>query len=853
MIATVVASAIGGHGGALVVRGEPGIGKSTLLEHARACAGEAAIVEASGVEVEGQIAFAGLADVVRPVLGGLGALTRAQAEAIETILGAASVRAPDRLTIGGATLALLAAAADARPLLVLVDDAQWLDAESQAALAFVARRLGADPVAIIFAARDGEQATFAGDGIPELRLAGLARADALELLRGHVPSAEVAEALVELTGGNPLALLELPAAVTPEQLAGTAPLEDPLPVAPAVEEAFARRAFRLGEDVRLALVVIAGDDLGDEALVAGALAQLGLEAGLLDRAEDDGLLRRTPGGIAFRHPLVRSAVYHAAAPSERRRAHAALAAAFADVDDDRRAWHLAAAAAGPDEQAVAALAAAAGRARDRGGYQAAAAGFERAARLTGPGTARAGLLATAADAALLAGRPAAARALVDQGVAEAGLDAGARAELLGTAGRIAFHAGDQERAVDAFLEGATLAEEARPGLASALLAEAVAAATQIGGDALSTAATRLEAQGIPEDPWLALLVAQARGAAASTTGGGGSRDWLGRAVAFLDDGLAEPRSAEQLYWAGRANFMLGRNHAAAAFARRALDAARDGRSSMLGAEALRLSAMADFDRGRWRAAYAAAAQTVELATELGLPGIACACLGVLAEIDAGTGNATACNDHVTRAVELAAEFHLGFSRERAERALGQLALATGRLEDAVEQLERVWARLRSTGNLEPNVTPVFDLIETFVRLGRMADATDALAWARNAYPPESPVEGAWFDRSAGLLEDDFEPFLRRALAAHEVAGFAGEFPFDVARIRLVFGERLRRDGKRREARAHLETARSMFEEIGASAWADRAATELDASGARRRPAEASGSISLHASFRSPSP
>ena len=310
-------------------------------------------------------------------------------------------------------------------------------------------------------------------------------------------------------------------------------------------------------------------------------------------------------------------------------------------------------------------------------------------------------------------------------------------------------------------------------------------------------------------------------------------------MALIDDGVAEPRSAEQLYWAGRTNFMLGRNHAAAAFARRALDAARDGRSSMLGAEALRLSAMADFDRGRWRAAYAAAAQTVELATEFGLPAIGCACLGVLAEIDAGTGNAAACEEHVKRAVELAVEYHLGFSRERAERALGQLALATGRPEDAVAQFERVWARLQSTGNLEPNITPVFDLIEAYVRLGRVADARDAFAWARNAYPPESPVEEAWFDRSAGLFEDDFEPFLQRALAAHEVEGFAGEFPFDVARIRLVFGERLRRDGRRREARAQLETARSMFEEIGASAWVDRAATELDASGARRRPAEAS--------------
>ncbi len=833
----VVAEALAGRGGALVVRGEAGIGKSTLLSHARERAAGAAIVEASGVETEAELAFSRLGDVLRPALPRLDELTNRQARALRAALGLDDSVAADRLTVGGATLALLAAHASERPLVVLIDDAHWLDAESRAALTFTARRLAADPIAMVFAARDEEGATLDAAGIPELRLDGLADADALQLLAARGASADVARQMVAQARGNPLALLELPARATSEQLEGTVPLENPIRVGPAIEAAFAHRVFRLGEDGRQALVAVAADDLGDDALLAVALERLGVPRTTLDDAEDAGLIARSSGSVSFRHPLVRSAVYHGAAPTERRRAHAALASAYSGVDVDRSAWHLAAAAVGVDREAAGALASSAARARARGGYQAAAAAFERAARLTPPGASRAQLVAEAADAALAAGRLDSAQRLVDEGLSVDELDPRTRSSLLGVAARIALHGGNQRRAFDAFLEAATLAAPWDADRAAELRADAVVAAVQLGGDAPAIAAAELEAHGDLDDPWTAVVVSQARGSAASMSGAAGARALIERAVELSE--TASPESAQQLYLTGRSNFMLGRNNAAAELARQALAQARRDDASRIVVETLRLLAGAEFDRGHWRDAYAAAAEAVELAEEIGLPRDACAALGILAEVDAGAGNGLACAEHAARAIELGAEFDLGFYRARAERASGQLALATGRHEEAAAELERVWKEQLETGSQEWSVTPVFDLIEALVRLGRREEARDVLVRARAELPPESPVEQGIFDRCAALLEEDFEPLFDRALAAHALEEFVDEFPFEHARVRLAYGTRLRRAGRRREARAQLEAAHEAFQEIGAGAWAEQASAELRASGARRRAGDVS--------------
>ena len=417
------------------------------------------------------------------------------------------------------------------------------------------------------------------------------------------------------------------------------------------------------------------------------------------------------------------------------------------------------------------------------------------------------------------------------------LDPRTRSSLLGVAARIALHGGNQRRAFDAFLEAATLAAPWDADRAAELRADAVAAAVQLGGDAPAIAAAELEAHGDLDDPWTAVVVSQARGSAASMSGAAGARALIERAVELSE--TASPESAQQLYLTGRSNFMLGRNNAAAELARQALAQARRDDASRIVVETLRLLAGAEFDRGHWRDAYAAAAEAVELAEEIGLPRDACAALGILAEVDAGAGNGLACAEHAARAIELGAEFDLGFYRARAERASGQLALATGRHEEAAAELERVWKEQLETGSQEWSVTPVFDLIEALVRLGRREEARDVLVRARAELPPESPVEQGIFDRCAALLEEDFEPLFDRALAAHALEEFVDEFPFEHARVRLAYGTRLRRAGRRREARAQLEAAHEAFQEIGAGAWAEQASAELRASGARRRAGDVS--------------
>jgi hypothetical protein len=429
--------AVAAHGGALVLRGEPGIGKTALLEYARQRAGAAAVVETTGVESELELPFAGLADVLHPLLGHLDELAEFQQKLLRSALALGPAHAVDRFPLAAASLALLAAASSQATLVVLVDDAHWLDAASRDALVFAARRLSADPVALIFAARNDEQVQFEPEGIPALVLSGLEREDAAVLLGGAAADDRV-DKLVELTHGNPLALLELPSTLSEDQLQGRAPLEHPLQVSEGIGQAFARRVLVLGESARRAMLVAAADDSAQLAAVEAACRALGAETGDLRRAADADLLDIDGAQIEFRHPLVRAAVYHGAAPSERRDAHRALAGAFEGSDEFRHAWHLAAAAAGPDTEAAISLAAVGVQSRGRGAYAAAAAAFERAARLTQDQKERPVFLADAADAAWFAGRTAEAAALVAEGLS-ADPAGRPRAELLARSGQIGLY------------------------------------------------------------------------------------------------------------------------------------------------------------------------------------------------------------------------------------------------------------------------------------------------------------------------------------------------------------------------------------------------------------------------------
>ena len=399
----------------LALTGEPGIGKTALLEFAVGRADGMQLLRARGIESEAQIPFGSLLELIRPALVLLDKIPEPQAVALEGALALRPGSAQDRFALGAATLSLLAAYAEQAPVAVIVDDAQWLDGSSAQALLFAFRRLVADPIAVLIAVREGEPSLLDGAGLPTLRIGGLTSDEAASLMPEMPP--ETARRLHRATAGNPLALLELASSAPDLELA---PERAPVPVPASISRAFLSRAGRLTDTARQALVLAAASDTGDLATLERAAARLETDLSGLAAAENAGLVRLGPGTVEFRHPLARSAVYADAPASQRRAAHRALAAALPDRDVDRRAWHLAAAAVGTDESASAALAQAAARSRDRSAYATAAAAFERAGRLAPDGEVRARLLWQAAETGWLAGLTGRAVALLDEARALAG-------------------------------------------------------------------------------------------------------------------------------------------------------------------------------------------------------------------------------------------------------------------------------------------------------------------------------------------------------------------------------------------------------------------------------------------------
>src|SRR5690348_16702588 len=443
-----------GRGRALVVRGEAGVGKSALLEYMAGAASGMQVARAARVESEMELAFAGVHQLCAPLLAQLEGLPVPQRDALGVAFGLREGGAPDRFMVGLAVLTLLAEAAEDRPLLCLVDDAQWLDRASAQVLAFVARRLLADPVGLIFAARDpGEQL----GGLPDLEVRGLGNEDARGLLHSVVRARldeQVRDRILAETHGNPLALLELPRGLSPAQLAGGFGLTGAQAVPARIEQSYRNRIGALSADTRLLLLVAAAEPVGDAVLVRAAAERLGIAASAAAAAEADGLVE-IRARVRFRHPLVRSAVYRSAALQDCRAAHLALAEVTdRDLDPDRRAWHLAAAAAGPDEQVAAELERSAGRAQARGGMAAAAAFLQRAVALTAEPGPRAGRALAAAQASLQAGAFDAALELV--AAAEAGpLDDLQRARAGLLRGQVAlFAAGAAREAPGLLLEAA---------------------------------------------------------------------------------------------------------------------------------------------------------------------------------------------------------------------------------------------------------------------------------------------------------------------------------------------------------------------------------------------------------------
>jgi predicted ATPase len=407
-------AATAGFSGSLVLRGEAGIGKTALLDYAiaqaRAQASGMQVARIAAVESQLEVSFAALHQLLIPFLPGMDVLPAPQREALRSAFGLSTTEAsaPDRFLVGLATLTLLAASSAQQPLLVAVDDAQWLDHVSAEVLAFVARRVYVDGIALLFAVREPEGQRLPLDGLNELRLSGLPERAARALLEAVVDGPlddDVAARLVAGANGNPLALMELPGELRAGHLTGRLLLPEPFPLGTLLRQRFLRQVHALPVDTRT-LLLAAADPSGDPALLWRAATSLGLTPDAAATAEAERLLTVLPR-VSFRHPLIRSAVYYSAPASQRRQAHQALAAASdPELDPDRRAWHIAEAASGPDEQVAAELERSAGRAAQRGGYPAAAAFLARAAEMTlDPGRQAARRMA-AAQADLAGGNPA---------------------------------------------------------------------------------------------------------------------------------------------------------------------------------------------------------------------------------------------------------------------------------------------------------------------------------------------------------------------------------------------------------------------------------------------------------------
>jgi DNA-binding CsgD family transcriptional regulator len=832
-----------GRSGALTIRGEAGIGKTALLEYAVGRAEGMMVVRAFGVESEAELEFSALLEVCWPLRDHLEEIPEHQAVALRAALGLGPAEAHDRFAVGAATLSLLAAAAEEKPLFVVVDDAHWLDRSSQDALVFATRRLKADRVALLCAAREGDERPFEAPGLESVSLSGLPREAAISLVletRRLDVASEVAERLYEATHGNPLALIELPGMLSAEQLNGVAPLGDPLPVGSTLEPAFARRAEALPESSRRALLVAAVSTSSEVATVVAGIVAFGLSAEALEPAEDVGLVRLLDGRLEFRHPLVRSAVYHAAAPSARRAAHRALADALAgSPQTELRAWHLAGAAIGLDDEAAEALTEAAEEARRRSGYAAAAAALERAARLSTDARAGVERLAAAADAAWRAGRTRKAAELVAETLAGIG-DGRLRAETLHLHGTIEFFAGRSDTAAAAFLEAVTLLEDSDREAAVATAADAVNA--------------------LIRDRQTDRALDTAQRARSLAPGDGGEADAeatvaLGYALCFANcyaEAKPHLRRAVELFsatetipsplQAGRlaaALGWLGRHEQAHAYLAETVRRAR--RAGAVGSlpHLLASSAWQALHASRWNEAYADAAESAELAEEIDQPVTAAQAFGVLTWVSALRGDEVRCRAQREETHRRAGALGFRLYQLLASLCLGLLDLGAGRLDDAIGRLEEVAGYADERGLYLPGVAPQLELAEAYVRTSRGSEAEAMLVSFDRSQLASVPLFSAHAARCRGLLADGdgFESHFLRALDLHTQV----ESPFALARTRLCYGERLRRAGRRVDAREQLRAALQTFELVSARPWAERARRELRASGEtlrRREPDDA---------------
>jgi DNA-binding CsgD family transcriptional regulator len=832
---SAVSAARGGNGEAIVLVGDPGIGKTTLLRWAVARADGMTVVQAHGIESEAELPYAALVDVLGPIVHRLDALPDGQADVLASALGLRPLGAVDRLAVNVATLALLTMAAQDAPLLVVVDDLQWIDAASRDALAFAARRLSSLPVVVLAAQRGGAVGSVLElPGAETLLVGPLAARDAARVLaRSGAIAAEVTAGLLDAARGNPLALVELPHLLTAGQLAGIERLVEPLPTANGLERAFVARLAPLSDPARRATVVAAADGSGTAGFVLDALRRLGIEEGVLDEVETLGLIRIEGNTVAFRHPLVRSAAYYSAGASERRFAHAALAET--DDDPDRGAWHLAAAALGPDEAVAAKLDLAAERALVRGAFGPAAAALERAASLTPEREVRGTRLVRAARAIEETGALARSE-VVARDAGDLIDDPLVRARLVTFIASLRNTAGEVESSYLILLDGAEEVARLDPTWAAAMLCLAANLPLhRLDATAIVELTERAWALGDSARP--RVLVERAAHA-------------LGKVLAGASDGrslvleLADEVPTGVLTVGHRNSAVVAwplvwveEYGAARAVLTWAVEVQRGGGALRHLPQSLHALAELDFRVGRWVPALANAHEAIALFEETRVPaerGHACA---TLARIEAALGRDDECRAHAREAFDADTASGLLMATAYAGAALGLLELGRGNPADAIVALEPVERILRDGEIGEPWIVhAVPDLIEAYVRADETARASATL----DMFETQAEATGRISARAAaarcrGMLTigPAFEESFRDALALHAQV----PTPFEHGRTELAYGERLRRAGRRTEARERLRSALQTFDRLGAEPWSERARVELRASGQTVRAGE----------------
>jgi DNA-binding CsgD family transcriptional regulator len=822
-------------GGALVIIGEPGMGNTSLLrfvaDHARRQG--VSVHMSRGIESEAVLPFAAITDLLWPMQEHLATLPAIQREALEVCLALSAGPTHGPLAACAGTLGVLTAAADQRPLVILVDDLQWIDAESAQILLFVARRVAGERLAMVFTVRAEPGIPPPDTGLPILSLAGLSTEECARIAAamGVTLTPAVLASLVESTGGNPLAVVER---LRPGACAwgndGWPSLQSRR-LHESLERSWGRLFDQLPDDARSALFVVAADHDMDGRHTTVALDFLGLSLSSLEPAERLGLVACTADGVGLRHPLLRSVVLTRTPLANRVSGYRALAQA---ADGYSRSWYLSAAAIGPDEEVALALVAAADEARQRNGLRASARTLRRAAELTANPGIRAERLLQAAHDAHLAGDSSSAVAWCEQAVSYRD-DSSFAVDVQRVAGGALTSLGEPRRALEVMTRAAARGND--PVLAAEILAEATGPAIMQGEMQLvRELAEQVECiwEHSPDAAATATSTALAMVAGAFSISGD-----IARAAVYLRRAAELPPSSNRMAELHGAAFhaqSLGwaERYSEARYQLTILsDAARRLGSPTILAFALAISGEIGWWSGQWTTAYADATEALQWATENGQPGLLAYGLSMLSRIEAARGERELCQARIESAQREVEPRGVGCAPIYGY-SLGLAALGAGELYDAAERLQEAWELALRQGINNPNVFPIAgDLAEALARAGESSHCTQIVNWLDEraqetglAYPHAAAC------RAQGILANEPDHAQRLFAASFDALDKVGTVPFEQARTLLCSGQAMRRDRRPAAARVPLDRALKIFDGLGARPWAARASAELAASGVK---------------------